>query len=167
MELPATWLIGLNIGVWLVVHLAVAWLGTQLPVRFFSPGQWLYRERPWEAGGRFYERRFSIRQWKDRLPDGARLFAAGFPKGRLKRATPAYLDRFVRETCRGEAIHWVVFGAAGLFFLWNPWWAGLVMIAYAAMANIPCILSQRYNRLRLFRVLARSEAQRRDNVRSA
>jgi hypothetical protein len=29
------------------------------------------------------------------------------------------------------------------------------MVGYAVMANIPCILAQRYNRLRLRRLLAR------------
>ncbi|MCF7734052.1 MAG: hypothetical protein K9N23_20380 [Akkermansiaceae bacterium] len=39
---------------------------------------------------------------------------------------------------------------------WNSWWADAVMAAYAIAANLPCILAQRYNRLRLRRLLARS-----------
>lgn len=66
--------------------------------------------------------------------------------------SPAYLERFVRETCRGEAVHWVVFACALLFFLWNPWWIGLIMVAYAAAVNVPCIIAQRYNRIRLVRL---------------
>ena len=39
------------------------------------------------------------------------------------------------------------------FFLWNPCWADLVMVAYALAANLPCILAQRYNRSRFQRLL--------------
>jgi glycosyl-4,4'-diaponeurosporenoate acyltransferase len=50
----------------------------------------------------------------------------------------------------------VLLAVSPLFLLWNPWWLGLVMIAYAVVANGPCILIQRYNRGRLVRVLARA-----------
>jgi glycosyl-4,4'-diaponeurosporenoate acyltransferase len=39
--------------------------------------------------------------------------------------------------------------------LWNPWWLGLAMVGYALAANLPCLLTQRYNRARLMRMLAR------------
>ena len=40
--------------------------------------------------------------------------------------------------------------AAGpVFLLWNPWWLGLLMFAYAVIANLPCLIVQRYNRARL------------------
>jgi glycosyl-4,4'-diaponeurosporenoate acyltransferase len=42
-----------------------------------------------------------------------------------------------------------------VFFLWNPWWGDAVIIVYAIGANLPCILAQRYNRLRLRHLLAR------------
>lgn len=42
---------------------------------------------------------------------------------------------------------------AFLFFIWNPLWAGFIMIAYAILANLPFILTQRYNRPRLQRLL--------------
>jgi hypothetical protein len=29
----------------------------------------------------------------------------------------------------------------------EPWWLGLAMVAYALVANIPCIAVPRYNRL--------------------
>jgi glycosyl-4,4'-diaponeurosporenoate acyltransferase len=50
--------------------------------------------------------------------------------------------------------------ACVVFFLpWNPWWADLVIVTYAIAANLPCILVQRYNRGRLSKLLARSEAK--------
>ncbi|MCF7855489.1 MAG: glycosyl-4,4'-diaponeurosporenoate acyltransferase [Candidatus Pacebacteria bacterium] len=155
IELPVPWLITVDILAWLVIHLGVAWLGTQLPVTLFNPNATPYRQRGWERRGRLYERLFRIKVWKDMLPDGAALFARGFPKARLNNGDPAYVERFIRETCRGEAVHWGVMMTAPLFFLWNPPYVGIIMIVYAAIANLPCILAQRYNRIRLNRLLSR------------
>jgi glycosyl-4,4'-diaponeurosporenoate acyltransferase len=152
IELPTAWLVAINVVAWLVIHLGVAWLGTKIPVRPFHPDRWPYRDWAWEGNGTVYEQGFRIKAWKDRLPDGAALFAGGFRKANLRATSPEYLERFVKETCRGEAVHWIVLLASLLFFLWNPWWAGLIMVAYALVANVPCILVQRYNRIRLKRL---------------
>lgn len=145
-------LVAVNVFAWLFIHLAVPYVVTLLPASRFDPGRALYRAGSWERGGAIYERLFAVRRWKDLLPDGAALFRTGFRKKRLLSSDPAHLERFIRETCRGEAAHWIVFACAGLFFLWNPWRIGLIMIAYAALANLPCILVQRYNRIRLIRL---------------
>jgi len=139
---------------WLVVHLGVAWAVTRLDARRFDPRAWLFRERAVERGGQLYQRLFRIEAWKRLLPDGARLFRRGFRKKRLGSRSPEYLARFRVETCRSELAHWGVVAFAPLFFLWNSPGVGLVMIAYALLANLPCILTQRYNRCRLSRVLA-------------
>lgn len=151
IKLPIFWLVVLNVAGWPVIQFGLAWLFTALPVACFAPGD----ARSWEQGGRFYERIFGIRRWKNRLPDAARWFNGGFAKGTLDGLDPAYLRRFIRETWRGELCHWFALACAPMFFLWNPWWADLVMVGYALMANLPCILAQRYNRVRLRRLLAR------------
>jgi len=81
------------------------------------------------------------------------MFAGGFSKAALASTSGEYLRRFLLETCRGELVHWAVMSASLLFFLWNPWWAGVAMVAYAVAVNLPCILVQRYNRARLARIL--------------
>mgnify|MGYP006277628681 CR=1 FL=1 len=150
-ELSVGWLVAVNVLAWLVIHLGVAWAGTRLPVRLFRPSFWPFRTRKWERGG-FYETTFAVRRWKDRLPDGAALFAGGFRKASLRSASGPYLARFIAETCRGEAVHWVVLLSSALFFLWNPPAVGAVMVVYAILANLPCIIVQRYNRIRLRRI---------------
>jgi glycosyl-4,4'-diaponeurosporenoate acyltransferase len=44
-----------------------------------------------------------------------------------------------------------------IFALWNPAALMAAMVAYAVVANLPCLVVQRYNRGRLLRVLARRE----------
>ena len=146
-------LVVVNILAWLAIHLSVPWLFTRMPASFFRPEGVIFRRRSWEGDGRIYRKLFLIHRWKGLLPDGAALFRGGFRKKTLKRRDPVYLERFRVETCRGEAAHWAVLAAAGLFFLWNPPGVGLIMIAYGAAANLPCIVTQRYNRLRLERLV--------------
>jgi len=115
IELPAAWVVVLNVGGWLVLQLTLAWAFTRMPVEWFQPAP----PRAWENDGRFYERFVAIRRWKDLLPDGARWFAGGFAKGALTSVNPEYLQRFVRETRRGELCHWFAIFGVPIFFLWN------------------------------------------------
>jgi len=149
------WLVLIDSVTWGALHMGVAWGGTQLPAAWFSPRFPLFLPMGWEDHGRFYERVFRVRRWKRLLPDGSAWFRRGFRKGRLGASNSAYLEQFVRETCRGEAVHWVVMSCGWLFFAWNPPWLAWCMVAYALTANLPCIITQRYNRLRMTRVIRR------------
>jgi glycosyl-4,4'-diaponeurosporenoate acyltransferase len=149
IELPPAWIALLNAGGCLIIQLGLAWAFTLMPARWFdAPLQ------PATGNRRWYEHRLGIRRWKDRLPDGAK-WLGGFAKGSLGRSDPAHLQAFIRETRRGECCHWLVLACTPVFFLWNPWWADAIMIAYALAANAPCILVQRYNRIRLSRACRR------------
>lgn len=156
IDLPVAELIALNVVAWVAIQLGLAWAFTKMPVRWFNPGG----AAAWERDGRFYEVIFRIKGWKDRLPDAARWFGGGFAKRALAGIERDYLERFIRETWRGELCHWSAIGFAPVFFLWNPWWGNWIIVAYAVTANMPCILVQRYNRLRLRRLLGRARQPR-------
>jgi len=49
-------------------------------------------------------------------------------------------------------------GCLPIFSIWNPLWAGWVMVIYAIAANLPCILAQCYNRS-IVRRIARSRCR--------
>lgn len=151
VELSIPVIIGLNIVVWAVIQLGLAWGLTQLSPSRFNPACLPARGLAWECKGRVYEQVLRIKAWKDKLPDGARWFAGGVGKARLPGRSPKALDRFARETWRGELVHWLAILSLPAFCVWNPWWAMGVNAAYAVSANLPCILVQRYNRARLMR----------------
>ena len=155
IELSIAWVIALNVIAWLVIQFGLAWGFTQLAAERFDYRSHFAHPRGWERGGRFYERVFAIKRWKDKLPDAARMFRGGFAKAKLQTATPEYLDRFLRETWRGELVHWLALLTLPLFAIWNPWWGVLVNAAVALAVNFPCILALRYNRARFRRLLAR------------
>ena len=152
LELPVPWIITLNVLGWPLVQLAMAWVWTRVPHGWLcAPDACLF-----EADGRFYQEAFRIKSWKDLLPDAAPWFRTGFAKASLQATDPAYLQRFIRETWRGELCHWSAIAFTPVFLSWNPWWGDLVIVAYALAANLPCILVQRHNRIRLRRLLVKS-----------
>lgn len=155
IELSISWVIALNVMAWLVIQFGLAWSFTQIAVERFDYLNAVARPRGWERGGRFYEKAFAIKLWKNRLPDASRMFRGGFAKANLQTAAPEYLRRFLRETWRGELVHWLALLALPLFAIWNPWWGVLVNAAVALAVNFPCILALRYNRARLQRLLNR------------
>ena len=70
------------------------------------------------------------------------------------------MNLFLQETCRAELTHWVILLFGPFFFLWNPLWVGFLMIAYAIIENLPLVMAQRYNRIRLLRLLDREKLNR-------
>lgn len=149
IELSIWWIVTLNCAGWPMIQVGLAWFFTRMPAEWFhAPSklageEWLYRHV------------FHVRRWKDSLPDAAGWFAGGFAKRSLATAEPDYLMSFIRETWRGELCHWCALAFVPIFFLWNPWWADLVCLAYAIAANLPCIIVQRFNRLRMLKLLGR------------
>jgi glycosyl-4,4'-diaponeurosporenoate acyltransferase len=155
VELSIAWVIALNVIAWFVIQFGLAWSFTRLALERFNPDNVFARTKSCERGGKFYERAFAIKLWKDYLPDAARLFRGGFAKSTLQTASPEYFRRFLRETWRGEVVHWLALLAIPIFCVWNPWWGVLVNAAVAMAVNFPCILALRYNRARFRRLLAR------------
>ncbi len=143
-----------DIVAWATISTLVGYLMHRAAVDRFAADGPFTRLRAFELDGRWYERRLAIKSWKRHLPEAGGLFKDGFSKRTLRSDSVDQLERFVRETRRAESTHWVLLAAGPLFFLWNPWGLGLVMVAYGAVANLPCLVVQRYNRARLRRVVA-------------
>ncbi len=150
---PPLWLVAvLNVVAWGTWSALAGYLAHRRPVSAFARDTRLYR--PWRHETReLYERRLRIKRWKDRLPEAGALFTGGFSKRSVGAKDRATLERFVIETRRAEWAHWLIMAAAPVFLIWNPWWVEPIIVVYALAANLPCLLVQRYNRLRLQRVL--------------
>lgn len=126
---------------------------TRLFSRLVDPTAWPFRSRRWENNGEWYERVVRIRKRKLLLPDGADVIAGGFAEKRIAERNTAYFERFARETCRAEAVHWISVTAAPLFSLWNTRLGTVINCLFAIAANLPCIAAQRYNRPHLRRII--------------
>ena len=155
IELPVLWIIIIDFVLWFIIHMSIAYLATILPDKYINVDSNWFQEKSWENGGLFYEEYFQIKKWKELLPDGSALFKKGFRKKRMTSVNEEYLNKFILEVSRAEMAHWIVILFSPVFFIWNYWWAGLFMIVYAFIANLPCILAQRYNRIRFRRILSK------------
>ncbi len=151
------WAIVFGSVMWAVVSLAAGYLAHRAPVARFSHDNAITRLRPFEVDGRFYERVTRVRRWKRYLPEGGDFYAGGFNKRHLRGTTDDHLQRFVAETRRAEMTHWWVMCFGPLFWVWSPFVMGSMMVAFGVLANLPCIIAQRYNRARLLRVLSRRQ----------
>ena len=148
--------VAIDVAAWGAIHASTGYFVHRISTARLSRDWWFHRERRFERGGRLYERTFRIKTWKKWLPEAGALFAGGFDKKQLRQPRDdAYLERYVVETRRAELGHWLAAAPAPLFFAFNPYQVGIVMLVYATVANGPCVLSQRYNRLRLQRILSK------------
>ena len=154
IHLSTPWILALDFLVWLVINLSAAGILSSLRAESFDPKSQLLKERNWEKHSRLYEQLATIKKWKAWLPDGAKVSPKAFKKKHLQTTNSAYIRLFILETCRAEILHWIIFLFGFIFFIWNPWYVGIIMIVYAAITNLPCIIAQRYNRIRLERLLA-------------
>ena len=142
----------LNIVCIIFIHLFGSWMCLKLPRNCFEGNNVLFQTFGWEAEGKFY-RFIKVKEWKEFLPDGAKLFKSGFQKKRLKEKNEQYFSEFVLETKRAELTHYVSFLPLCFFFIWNPIEAFLLIIIYGVLANAPCIIVQRYNRIRFGKIV--------------
>ncbi len=155
LQVSGVWAIAINIAVWLVIHAGVGISTARMRPNSFNPESWLYRERGWERGGKTYKSLLKVKKWKRLLPDGVAVFKGGLKNRQLENGDTSYLRTYVVETCRAEYTHWLILLFSLIFFVWNDWWIGMIMVAYGFVANMPCIVTQRYNRMRLQRLYAR------------
>jgi glycosyl-4,4'-diaponeurosporenoate acyltransferase len=144
--------------VWAGWSAVVGYGAHRLPARIVAGDNWLTRLRSWERSGRAYEA-VGIRRWKDRLPEAGAVFGGGISKRSLPGRGAGELERFAAETRRAELVHWTIPLITPAFALWNPPALFAAMVAYAVVANAPCIAVQRFNRARLARVLERRDRQ--------
>ena len=90
---------------------------------------------------------------------GGDAFEGGFNKAALAALDDQHLRTHVRDTRRAELAHWLIILVGPLFLAGNRWQDVVAMQVLAVGLSIPCIAAQRYNRIRLQRVLSRRGAK--------
>src|SRR5690606_7245210 len=149
----AIWLLVVNIVAWLIFHFLISALCFKIPLRFFQKDGAFFHIAKWEEDGKIWNRLFLVKKWKKHLIDGSSIAKKSYNKSHLHGTKRGDLLVFAAETKRAEMTHWLLILPVPLFFLWNPVWAGCINIAYALLANLPFILTQRYNRGRIENIL--------------
>lgn len=145
----------LCIALWLLFQLSAAVVCMYVPDRFFDPDSFFYRTRHWEKGGSVYKKLFKVNRWKKYLPDGGSCFKRGYQKKYVDDFSKEGMNRFLVESCRAEMSHWLAILPFWIFGLFAPPVVIPIMLAYAIAINMPCIITQRYNRPRIMRFLSK------------
>ncbi len=142
LELSNLWIVILNALGIPAIHLAVSWWFTKLDRSRFDPGSGSSANAASKAGGRVYQTLFRIRQWNTSSPTPPpvrRLLPRG-NSGAGSRLSPRLHRRDLPG--RGRALR--ANPALLLTLIWNPWpVAAIVMIVYAVLSNLPCLILQR------------------------
>lgn len=145
-----------NLIVFLVFSVLMTFIVEKLPISLYSYKKWLFRERQWEKGGRFYEKHFFVKYWKCKLPEISDFIKSMFTKKHLRNNSRDYLRQFLDESCKAEFSHWAIIASSMLFFFWNGFSDALLILLVATLLNMPYIIIQRYNRPRIVRLLQKN-----------
>lgn len=157
--MPQALTLAVDILAWGAFHTAAGYAAHRLDESRLHSDGWLLRPRSFETPER-YRHRLRIHRWKDTLPEAGALFPGGVSKRHLGGAGAADLEAFARETRRGELAHWWAMACGPVFLLWNPPLAAAVLVGYGVVANLPFILIQRYNRVRIQSLIERLPVSR-------
>ena len=158
--MPAdAWRILACAGGWLGWSVLIGWLAQRLPPAALERDNWLTAPRAWGERPADYERWLQIRRWKHRLPDAGTAFAGGVRKASLVGRDGQALRRLVAETRRAELVHLALWPFWIATALWLPPVGVLLNLLFATAFNLPCLLLQRFNRLRITALLQRMGRQ--------
>lgn len=147
------WLILSYFVIWTIIMVGSAYLFYKLPNKCYNPNSFIFREKKWERYGIFYEKFFMIKNWKSFLPDGGAIVKNGFRKKHLKTSNDEYLEQFLIESCRAEATHILPIILSFVFAFYNPINVVIIMFVFSLAVNLPCLITQRYNRIRINKIL--------------
>lgn len=144
---------------WAALQVTIPLFCLKISDKWLSSSSALFKTYKWERDGDFYNKIFRIRKWKKLLPDGGALVKNGFKKKNIDASSLENLHKFNIESCRAELVHWI---------LMFPFWVvGFIappivipcILLYALVANLPCIIAQRYNRPRITKLLVKIQAR--------
>ncbi|MET1249004.1 glycosyl-4,4'-diaponeurosporenoate acyltransferase [Sporolactobacillus sp. STCC-11] len=152
-----------NILVFVIISIINTVISIKLPIAIFHHDSWLFKVRAWEKDGYFYQHWFSVKRWKNSLPELSDFLSFLFSKKQMKQYSTEYLCRFALETCRAELVHWCIIISSLLFTKWNHTGISLFIFGFAVLCNLPYIIIQRYNRPRILSILANKKMTIRGN----
>ncbi len=151
--LPQGLTIALCFIIWPIIQISIAIIVRAMPNHFFGANNFIFRIRNFEQNGKIYEKYFKIKLWKKYLPDGSAITGIGLKKKKLNGYSIDNLNYYLTESCRAELIHLLAIPPFILFGLFCPAEVILYMFIYSIVINLPCTITQRYNRPRVLRII--------------
>ncbi len=145
---------------WFIIEVTIGFICTKIPEKYFSINKFYFKTYHWEKKGRIYDDIFKVKKWKKHLIDGAALFKNGYRKKHITDMSTENLEKFIIESCRAELVHVLCILPFFVFGFFTAFPIVLYMLIYALIINVPCILAQRYNRPRIYKILRRKSVMK-------
>jgi len=160
--LPEWQMILLFFVLWFCFQFGAAWFCFCMSDSYFLKDSFLYQTRSWEKKSNIYKK-LKVKRWKKYLPDGGGLFKGGYAKRQLKDFSTENLNKFLIESRRAELTHWLAICPFWVFGFFAPLHVVWIMLVYALVVNMPCIIAQRYNRPRIMELLSKKNKMNSEN----
>lgn len=145
--------IAINLIIFTFFSIIITYLSTRLPDKLCFYKKWLYKERKWERGGRFYQDIFKVKKWKNCMPELGDFIKAIYPKKYIKNHDRETLLIYLTESCKAELTHFAIIASTFTFHLWSDFTTATIIFIIAFFLNMPYIIIQRYNRPRIIGIL--------------
>ncbi|MDT9024386.1 MULTISPECIES: glycosyl-4,4'-diaponeurosporenoate acyltransferase CrtO family protein [Rossellomorea] len=142
-----------NIFAWVSIHFVISFLTSRLTNKQLQRLSPLFHPLEMEAGGGIFEF-LKIKKWKEYIPDAGRWFRGGVNKNEIGLTSHQGRITFLYELTRAELSHWLQMIPAPFFFILNNGVESWIMFLYGISFNLPLILVQRYNRMRIVKIIA-------------
>ncbi|WP_229716397.1 glycosyl-4,4'-diaponeurosporenoate acyltransferase [Staphylococcus pragensis] len=131
--------------------MVIASLGTKVSQTFFIKYSQFFKPFSWEKDGKMWNTLFKINKWKRYIPEGSQLNQNIYNKKQLTSFKLNDLHTMIIEMRRAELVHWLSMIPV-LAFLKAPAYIKIINVIYVLLANLPIIVTQRYNCPRLEKV---------------
>ncbi|HKK96501.1 MAG TPA: hypothetical protein VJ916_09350 [Anaerovoracaceae bacterium] len=147
--------IAISFILWPTFQFIASRIANKLPISFYNDNNVLFKTKKWEKGGSFYQTYFRIKSWKEYMPDSSFFNKNKYAKKRITDFSDENLYRFLIESRKAELVHILSVLPFWVWIIISRVEVMLLMLLYALIANIPCIIIQRYNRPRIKEYLNR------------
>ncbi|MBO1212233.1 glycosyl-4,4'-diaponeurosporenoate acyltransferase [Staphylococcus nepalensis] len=140
---------------WFVIQMIIAQLGTYISRKCLENGHIYFKSWPIEQEGQLWQKVVKVQYWKNHLPDGQRINSTIISKSNFDKSSHAdEVRQFILETRRAEFVHLLSIVPV-IVFAKSSSSVKMINLVYVVIANVPCIIVQRYNRPKLERVYLR------------
>ena len=131
---------------WFVIQMIIAQLGTYISRKCLENGHIYFKSWPIEQEGQLWQKVVKVQYWKN---------STIISKSNFDKSSHAdEVRQFILETRRAEFVHLLSI-APVIVFAKSSSSVKMINLVYVVIANVPCIIVQRYNRPKLERVYLR------------
>ncbi|MGX0401870.1 glycosyl-4,4'-diaponeurosporenoate acyltransferase CrtO family protein [Staphylococcus pasteuri] len=147
---------------WFIGQMIIAQLGTRISYKFLEKDNKYFRSWNIEQEGQLWQQLVKVQYWKDHLPDGQNLNPNISSKATFDLSKNMNdIQRFILETRRAEVVHLLSIFPVIAFFKASKS-VKMINFIYVIIANVPCMIVQRYNRPKLIRIYNKLQKRKGD-----